>query len=96
MSVMLSAASCLDWLNSGRNVPTLIAAAQLASRASPIDAVLPYLSGERTLHNNPQANFLWLRRRGPAELARAVLEGVGYALADGADVVHACGVKPPA
>jgi hypothetical protein len=23
-----------------------------------------------------------------------VLEGVGYALADGMDVVHACGVKP--
>ncbi|MEA7548810.1 FGGY-family carbohydrate kinase, partial [Salmonella enterica subsp. enterica serovar Anatum] len=33
-------------------------------------------------------------QHGPAELARAVLEGVGYALADGMDVVHACGVKP--
>ncbi len=30
----------------------------------------------------------------PNELARAVLEGVGYALADGMDVVHACGIKP--
>jgi xylulokinase len=27
-------------------------------------------------------------------LARAVLEGVGYALADGMDAVHACGIRP--
>lgn len=33
-------------------------------------------------------------QHGPNELARAVLEGVGYALADGMDVVHACGIKP--
>jgi xylulokinase len=33
-------------------------------------------------------------QHGPAELARAVLEGVGYALADGMDVVHECGLKP--
>lgn len=33
-------------------------------------------------------------QHGPAELARAVLEGVGYALADGMDVVHDCGLKP--
>lgn len=33
-------------------------------------------------------------QHGANELARAVLEGVGYALADGMDVVHACGIKP--
>ena len=33
-------------------------------------------------------------QHGPAELARAVLEGVGYALADGMDVVHDCGLTP--
>ncbi len=39
--------------------------------------------------------FLWFdSSTWPNELARAVLEGVGYALADGMDVVHACGIKP--
>lgn len=58
---------------------------------------LPYLSGERTPHNNPQAKGVFFgltHQHGPNELARAVLEGVGYALADGMDVVHACGIKP--
>ena len=58
---------------------------------------MPYLSGERTPHNNPHAKGVFFgltHQHGPAELARAVLEGVGYALADGMDVVHACGVTP--
>ncbi len=100
MSVMLSAASCLDWaarLTGLTTVPALINAAESAdNRADPI-WFLPYLSGERTPHNNPQAKGVFFgltHQHGPAELARAVLEGVGYALADGMDVVHACGVTP--
>ncbi|MTH45489.1 xylulokinase [Intestinirhabdus alba] len=100
MSVMLSAASCLDWtakLTGLGTVVALIDAAQRADeRAAPI-WFLPYLSGERTPHNNPQAKGVFFgltHQHGPAELARAVLEGVGYALADGMDVVHACGVRP--
>ncbi|MGG8291896.1 xylulokinase [Klebsiella sp. 141130] len=100
MSVMLSAASCLDWaakLTGLGSVPALIAAAQSADdNADPV-WFLPYLSGERTPHNNPQAKGVFFgltHQHGPAELARAVLEGVGYALADGMDVVHSCGVKP--
>lgn len=100
MSVMLSAASCLDWaakLTGQENVPALIAAAQQADEHADSIWFLPYLSGERTPHNNPQAKGVFFgltHQHGPAELARAVLEGVGYALADGMDVVHACGVKP--
>ncbi|MFU0870195.1 xylulokinase [Kluyvera sichuanensis] len=100
MSVMLSAASCLDWaarLTGLTAVPALISAAESAdNQADPI-WFLPYLSGERTPHNNPQAKGVFFgltHQHGPAELARAVLEGVGYALADGMDVVHACGVTP--
>lgn len=100
MSVMLSAASCLDWaarLTGLTTVPALISAAESAdNQADPI-WFLPYLSGERTPHNNPQAKGVFFgltHQHGPAELARAVLEGVGYALADGMDVVHACGVTP--
>lgn len=100
MSVMLSAASCLDWaakLTGQPDVPALIAAGQQADESADPVWFLPYLSGERTPHNNPQAKGVFFgltHQHGPAELARAVLEGVGYALADGMDVVHACGVKP--
>ncbi|HBC9088674.1 TPA: xylulokinase [Citrobacter koseri] len=100
MSVMLSAASCLDWaakLTGQASVPALIDAARQADDNADAVWFLPYLSGERTPHNNPQAKGVFFgltHQHGPAELARAVLEGVGYALADGMDVVHACGVKP--
>lgn len=100
MSVMLSAASCLDWaakLTGLSSVPVLITAAQQADEQAEPVWFLPYLSGERTPHNNPQAKGVFFgltHQHGPAELAKAVLEGVGFALADGMDVVHACGVKP--
>jgi xylulokinase len=100
MSVMLSAASCLDWaakLTGQSSVPALITAAQQADEQAEPVWFLPYLSGERTPHNNPQAKGVFFgltHQHGPAELAKAVLEGVGFALADGMDVVHACGVKP--
>jgi xylulokinase len=100
MSVMLSAASCLDWaakLTGMADVPALIAAAQQADENAGTVWFLPYLSGERTPHNNPEAKGVFFgltHQHGPAELARAVLEGVGYALADGMDVVHDCGLKP--
>ena len=100
MSVMLSAASCLDWaarLTGLTTVPALISAAENADASADPLWFLPYLSGERTPHNNPQAKGVFFgltHQHGPAELAKAVLEGVGYALADGMDVVHACGVTP--
>ena len=100
MSVMLSAASCLDWaarLTGMADVPALISAAQQADDTAGTIWFLPYLSGERTPHNNPEAKGVFFgltHQHGPAELARAVLEGVGYALADGMDVVHDCGLKP--
>lgn len=100
MSVMLSAASCLDWaakLTGLGTVPALLAATEQANEEADAVWFLPYLSGERTPHNNPQAKGVFFgltHQHGPAELARAVLEGVGYALADGMDVVHSCGIKP--
>ena len=100
MSVMLSAASCLDWaakLTGLESVPALIDAAQRADETAGDVWFLPYLSGERTPHNNPQAKGVFFgltHQHGQSELARAVLEGVGYALADGMDVVHECGITP--
>ncbi|GHK55801.1 hypothetical protein KPZU09_55370 [Klebsiella pneumoniae] len=63
MSVMLSAASCLDWaakLTGLASVPALIAAAQTADESAGPVWFLPYLSGERTPHNNPQAKGVFL------------------------------------
>ncbi len=100
MSVMLSAASCLDWaakLTGLGDVPALLAAAQRADQNAEPVWFLPYLSGERTPHNNPKAKGVFFgltHQHGPAELALAVLEGVGFALADGMDVVHECGITP--
>lgn len=100
MSVMLSAASCLDWaakLTGCDDVPQLLAQAAQAQEDSPPLWFLPYLSGERTPHNNPDAKgvfFGFTHQHGRPELARAVLEGVGYALAQGMDAVHACGITP--
>ncbi|RPD97606.1 xylulokinase [Candidatus Pantoea deserta] len=100
MSVILSAAACLDWaaeLTGCADVPQLLAEAERADESATPLWFLPYLSGERTPHNNPQATgaFFGLthQHRRP-ELARAVLEGVGYALAQGMDAVHECGVTP--
>nr|WP_318383526.1 xylulokinase [uncultured Enterobacter sp.] len=100
MSVMLSAASCLDWaakLTGLDSVAALIDAAEQADDSAGDLWFLPYLSGERTPHNNPQAKGVFFgltHQHGRNELARAVLEGVGYALADGMDVVHGCGITP--
>ncbi|WP_042873562.1 xylulokinase [Dickeya poaceiphila] len=102
MSVMLSAASCLDWaarLTHADSVATLITEAEQASAEETATPVwfLPYLCGERTPHNNPQAKgAFWglTHSHGRAALARAVLEGVGFALADGMDALHATGLEP--
>lgn len=100
MSVMLSAASCLDWaakLTGCADVPQLLAEAQQAQVTLPPIWFLPYLSGERTPHNDPQAKgvfFGMTHQHSRAELANAVLEGVGYALAQGIDAVHASGIAP--
>lgn len=100
MSVMLSAASCLNWITKLLqidSVPAMIALAQAAKTNTSDLYFLPYLSGERTPHNNPNAKGMFFgltHEHGSAELAKAVLEGVGFGLADGMDAVHACGVKP--
>ncbi|PTT77945.1 xylulokinase, partial [Pelomonas sp. HMWF004] len=91
MSVMLSAASALRWVTQllgEANEATLItkvAALTPAQRAqSPL--FLPYLSGERTPHNNAQAQGVFFgltHEHDAATLGYAVLEGVGFGLLDG-------------
>jgi xylulokinase len=93
MSVMLSAASALDWvaqLTGESDLQRLVAAAQARGLRRTSPYFLPYLSGERTPHNDPQARGVFFgldSQTLPADLAVAVLEGVALAFADGMDVL---------
>lgn len=96
MSVHLSAASCLDWAAGlvGLEVPALLAAAETATPGP--ELFLPYLSGERTPHNDPHVRgaFLGLSNESDAgRLALAVLEGVAFAHADGLAALEAAGTR---
>ncbi|MFC7292830.1 xylulokinase [Hirschia litorea] len=89
MSVMLSAASCLDWaakLTGDGNVANFVAKAEERNQFASDLHFLPYLSGERTPHNNPNAKGVLFgigHDTDEASLAQAVLEGVAFGMADG-------------
>jgi xylulokinase len=92
MSVILSAASSLRWATLMLGMPggeaELIAQAAALTDAQRQQApvFLPYLSGERTPHNNANAQGVFFgltHEHGAAEMGYAVLEGVGFALLDG-------------
>ena len=98
MSVILSAAASLTW------VTRLTRFADEASLLREVEATtpapherlvfLPYLSGERTPHNDANAAGAFFGLHGghdSAALGRAVLEGVAFALADGLDALEARG-----
>lgn len=93
MAVLLTAASALDWvarLTGKSNPEEVLAAAQARGlhRGSPF--FLPYLSGERTPHNDPHSRGVFFGMTSgttDADLALAVLEGVAFAFADGLEVL---------
>lgn len=98
MSVHLSAASCLDWgaRLTGLDVAAFLAAAEQAGPASGPELFLPYLSGERTPHNDPHIRgaFLGLDHESdPGRIAAAVLEGVAFAHADGIAALRQAGTQ---
>jgi xylulokinase len=99
MSVMLSAASCLQWAAS---VLGLESAGALEAKASQLgDAeraaaplFLPYLSGERTPHNDAlvRGSFHGLgHSTDQAAMAYAVIEGVTFGLTDGLNALKKAG-----
>ena len=99
MSVMLSAASCLQWASQLLGVE---AEAVLEAKASALSMgeraqaplFLPYLSGERTPHNSAsvRGSFHGLSHdTTAAHLAYAVMEGVTFGLRDGLRALQAAG-----
>jgi xylulokinase len=100
MSVMLSAASALSWVASvtgARSEGALVEEIEAAG-ASPSSVVfLPYLSGERTPHNDPHAQGVFFgltHDTTRADLGRAVLEGVAFAFGDGVEALREAGGAP--
>lgn len=111
MGVMLSAGGSLRWLRDllgdefnehscylGRDPYDILCdeAGRIAPGADGL-IFLPYLTGERTPHNDPKARGVFfglsLRHRRP-HLARAVLEGITFGLRDCLDLLRATGAPP--
>lgn len=98
MSVHLSAASCLDWAGAmmGLAPADLIAAAEAEGSGRGDELFLPYLSGERTPHNDPAVRGALLGLgfdSGPGRIAATVLEGVAFAHADGLAALTTAGTR---
>ena len=97
MSVILSAASALTWvtrLTGADSEAALIDEVQESQVAPGSLYFLPYLSGERTPHNDANAlgAFVGLDHdTDRARLGHAVLEGVAFAMADGQRVLDEAG-----
>jgi len=98
MGVILSATDSLNWLSSitGRKQAELSAAAEARFSGPGEEIFLPYLSGERTPHNNANArgSFVGLSHLSdPARLAQAVMEGVAFAFRDCQRVLADAGTR---
>jgi len=98
MSVMLSAAACLDFtarLSGEADIGKLLAEAQARGLSDDTPLFLPYLNGERTPHNNPAAQAVFFGMGAGterADLVNATLEGVGHGLAQGIAALESTGV----
>ena len=98
MGVILAATDCLNWLASVTGVKPAELTAELGETITEPGAVrfLPYLSGERTPHNDSavRGSFINLSigtKR--SDLARAVLEGVSFALRDNLEALKSTGAR---
>jgi xylulokinase len=99
MSVTLSAAACIDWvarLTRLVDAASLFAALEQSGRSQCDEIFLPYLSGERTPYNDPNAKGVFFGLTpltDPTAAGMAVLEGVAMAIADGFEALTQAGTK---
>jgi xylulokinase len=104
LGAILAAGMALRWFAGqfARDLPPADAVVRLLDEAATVEpgceglVFLPYLLGERTPHLNPQARALFAGfslRHTRAHAARAVLEGVAFALRDGLAVLHELGIS---
>ncbi|HEY7023859.1 MAG TPA: xylulokinase [Candidatus Limnocylindrales bacterium] len=102
MSVMLSAAGSLRWfrdaLAPGVDFSTLVEPAAAVEAAGTGLYFLPYLTGERSPHPDPDARggFIGLNvTHDLKHMTRAVLEGVTFGLRDGLELMVEAGMPRP-
>ena len=98
MGCMLSAASCNKWW-----MDEIIGTKDYATEQKAIEKLgenhvyfLPYLMGERSPHNNPNARGTFIGMTMDttrADMTQAVLEGVAFALRDSFEVAKSLGIK---
>ena len=98
MGCMLSAASCNKWW-----MDEIIGTKDYAAEQKSIKVLgenhvffLPYLMGERSPHNNPNARGTFIGMTMDttrADMTQAVLEGVAFALRDSFEVAKSLGIK---
>ena len=98
MGVILSAASCLSWLSGVVSADEKTLLGELGDqvdRPSPV-VFLPYLSGERTPHNDADIRgaFSGLAHdTARATLTQSVMEGVAFAMRDCLEALRAAGTN---
>lgn len=98
MGCMLSAASCNKWW-----MDEIIGTKEYAEEQKQIAKLgenhvffLPYLMGERSPHNNPNARGTFIGMTMDttrADMTQAVLEGVAFALRDSLEVAKSLGIR---
>jgi len=98
MGVILSATDSLNWLAkiTGQDPAKLAGAAEAGFKGPGEEIFLPYLSGERTPHNNAAARGSLTglsHSTDPALLAQAVMEGVAFAFRDCQRVLKDAGTE---
>ncbi len=97
MGVTLSAGGSLSWWREtvGGGYDELVGAASKVPPGSEGLIFLPYLSGERTPHLDPDARgafFGLTARHDVAHMTRAVMEGVVFSLRDALEIMRGLGV----
>ena len=102
MAALLNGAGALAWaagLMGRSDIGQLLADTEKAFTGAPSPILfLPYLSGERTPHNNPHAKgvlFGLVASSTPEQVTQAVLEGVALSLADAQGHMAETGALPP-
>jgi len=98
MGCMLSAASCNKWW-----MDDIVGTKDYAAEQGAIEKLgenhvyfLPYLMGERSPHNDPDARGTFIGMTmdtSRADMTQAVLEGVAFALRDSLEVAKSLGIK---
>jgi len=98
MGCMLSAASCNKWW-----MEDIVGTKEYGKEQEEITKLgennvffLPYLMGERSPHNNPDARAMFIGMSMDttrADMTQAVLEGVAFGIRDSFEVAKALGIK---